>query len=87
MYHTWCEALVNGTTYIVDPSLKYNKVYLKKHHPRKIKISNKIPDVLVSDKKETYLWKYIEDESLENISQSNLDDCSAELTTYLSQLN
>lgn len=86
MYHTWCEAIVDGTTYIVDPSLKYNKVYLKKHHPLKIKISHHIPDVLVTQEKETYWWKFKEDEKLKPLSISYLEDCSSELLTYLSQL-
>ena len=28
-YHTWCEVLVNDKWFIVDPSMKYNKTFLK----------------------------------------------------------
>ena len=87
MYHTWCEAIVEGTTYVVDPSMKYNKTYLKKHHPRRIKISNEIPDVFVTGHLETYWWKYKEDIRLQHVSQSYLDKCSSELLMYLSQLD
>ena len=57
-----------------------------KHHPRRIKISNAVPDVLVTDKLETYWWEFKEDETLQHLSQSFLDTCSSELRMYLGQL-
>jgi hypothetical protein len=70
LYHTWCEVTINGQIYIVDPSLKYNLIFLKKN--LKIKLSPKIPPILITTDKETYYWKYIEDNKLINYSDSFL---------------
>ncbi|WP_029035852.1 hypothetical protein [Salinimicrobium xinjiangense] len=86
MYHTWCEASLDGTNYLLDASLKYNKVYLKKYLGTKIKIANQVPDILVTEKRKTYWWNYKEDKSLISVSQSYLRTCSSHLVHYLSQL-
>lgn len=65
-YHTWCELVSDGRIYIVDPSLKYNKKALKDIF--KIKLSDKIPNILVTAESNTYNWKYIQDDSLETKS-------------------
>ena len=65
-YHTWCELDSDGRIYIVDPSLKYNKKALKDIF--KIKLSDKIPDILVTAESNTYNWKYIQDDSLDTKS-------------------
>lgn len=66
-YHTWCEVYVDGKTYIVDPSLKYNKKALT-YFPEKILLSKSIPDILVTSENNTYNWKYIQEDSLEPLS-------------------
>ena len=86
-YHTWCEATIEGKTYVVDASLKYNKIYLRKHQLKPIKISKQVPDVLVTDMNETYYWKFKEDISLESLSKAFLRKCSPNLIDYLSQLD
>lgn len=55
-YHAWCEIVLDDITYIIDPSIKYNKIFLKDSF--KFKTSNKISDVIVSTKRETYHFKY-----------------------------
>ncbi|MCB0752929.1 MAG: hypothetical protein KDC52_15765, partial [Ignavibacteriae bacterium] len=69
-YHTWCEVVINNETYIIDPSLKYNKLALKQYFD--IKVNNKIPNLVFSKKANTYIYKYIEDISLECQSMSFL---------------
>lgn len=66
-YHTWCEVYADGKTYIVDPSLKYNKKALS-YFPEKISLSKSIPDILITTENNKYDWKYIQDDSLESLS-------------------
>jgi hypothetical protein len=68
-YHTWCEAEYKGKTYIIDPSLKYNIKYLSQ---KKIKLSKSIPELLITEQKNTFNWKYVEDPELEQYSLSYL---------------
>ena len=55
-YHTWCEILINDEWYVLDPTLKYNKTYIKSLGT---KLNPKIPDLLFTKDKNTYYWKYI----------------------------
>jgi len=87
MYHTWCEATIDGKIYVVDPTLKYEKIYCRKHLIKKIKLSNQIPDVLVTDLMNSYLWKYKEEKSLKSLSKSYLSKCDPVFIAYLSQLD
>jgi len=57
-YHAWCELVIDGKEYIVDPSLKYNIKFLKVNY--KFKVSPKVPDIVISDQKSTFNFKYIE---------------------------
>ncbi len=66
-YHAWCETTIDNKTYIIDPSLKYNIVFLKKTVG--IKLSPKIPSSLITTEKDTYNWKYVEDEKLMPMAQ------------------
>ena len=68
-YHTWCEVENEGKVYIIDPSLKYNIKFLSVN---RIELSKSIPEILVSDEKNTFNWKYIEDSTLERYSLSYL---------------
>ena len=74
-YHTWCEVYTEGKTYIVDPSLKYNKKALS-YFPEKILLSKSIPDILITTENDTYNWKYIQDDSLEPDSLAFLEGTS-----------
>jgi hypothetical protein len=65
-YHTWCEVYSEGKLYIIDPSLKYNKKALKDLF--NIKLSDKIPNILVTDERNTFNWKYIQEDNLESKS-------------------
>ena len=65
-YHTWCEVYSEGEIYIVDASLKYNKKALKDLF--NIKLSDKIPNILVTDERNTFNWKYIQEDNLESKS-------------------
>jgi hypothetical protein len=76
VYHTWCEVLIDNDWYILDPTLKYNIMTLKKAG---IKLNSKIPDVLVTKNKDTFLWKYIEDEKLVSTSNEFLNRANNEL--------
>lgn len=66
VYHTWCEAIISGKTYIIDASLKYNLIKLKNEF--NVKISDKISNSLVTKDKVTYHWKYVQNDSLEKHS-------------------
>lgn len=66
-YHTWCEVEQDGVWYIVDPSIRHNKVALKSH-PEKIKLNSSIPDIIISSEANTFKHKYIVDEKLEKYS-------------------
>ena len=84
-YHAWCEAIINDKTYIIDPSLKYNIVFLKK--TMGVKLSPKIPLSLITTEKDTYNWKYVEDEKLKSIAKHFLDLMSANAQNILTLLN
>ena len=71
-YHTWCEVQLGDSWYIVDPSIKDNKVAIK-GHPEKIKLNPSIPDIVVSSESITFKYKYIPDEKLEHYSIEWLD--------------
>jgi hypothetical protein len=75
-YHTWCEAEYDGKIYIIDPSLKYNIKFLSQN---KIKLSKSIPELLITEKKNTFNWKYIEDSELEHYSMSYLKNIHADI--------
>jgi len=61
-YHTWCVVEHNGEQIIVDPALKYNKLYLKKKW--NIKFNEKVPDTLISVESKKWNYEYITDDKL-----------------------
>jgi hypothetical protein len=61
LYHTWCEIFIDDEWYILDVSLKYNKVVLKSFGAN---LSPKIPDILFTKEKNTFIWKYVPNENL-----------------------
>ena len=69
-YHTWCEVKTKEGIYIVDPSLKFNKVGLKKYYSKKI--HGKVPDAIICKKENNFYYKYITDDSLVKFSKEYL---------------
>ena len=84
-FHTWCEAEIDGKIYIIDASLKYNKIFLKEHF--KIKANSNIPDILVTESQNTYYWKYFEEEELKPKSKTFYDEVSSSVIQKLTELN
>lgn len=81
-YHTWCEVTPDDTTYVVDPSLKYNRVALVEH-PDKIKLDRSIPNILISNKLKTHKFAYVEDDSLETHSLKFLNTIPEDAITEI----
>ena len=69
-YHTWCEVETDEDIYIVDPSLKYNKVTLKSMG---YKVDSSIPDTIIATTDNTHFYKYIEDNTRVKYSKSFLE--------------
>ena len=84
VYHTWCEANISGKTYIIDASLKYNLIKLKKEF--NIKVDDKISNSLVTKDKITYHWKYIQNDSLEKHSLEYLNKIEKQMIENLISL-
>ncbi|KEY20325.1 hypothetical protein [Kaistella antarctica] len=55
-YHAWCEVEIDGVKYLIDPSIKYNRIFLREEH--KFKTSKKILDIVVTSDRETFHCKY-----------------------------
>lgn len=72
-FHTWCEVKIDGYNYIVDPSIKFNKAFLKRYGH---KISKQIPNSIITNLKKCYYWEYKEDYELFEISNRLLSDIS-----------
>ena len=79
-YHTWC-VLNLGEEIIVDPGLKYIKMYLKKF--LNIKLNERFPDILISN--EDYMWyyQYLEDSSLTLQSKFSLNKLDPNFVNHL----
>lgn len=82
-YHAWCEINLNDRVYIIDPSIKYNIKFLKDHY--RIKISNKVPSVIVTDQKSCYHWIYVENSDLIKFAEPFLNSIPTDFIEYLSQ--
>lgn len=82
-YHTWCEVEMNGEIWIIDPSIKANKRYLKNNC--NIKLDKGINDTIITNSQNTYKWKYIEDERLSPLSESWLSSIPRELIENILQ--
>ena len=79
-YHTWC-VLDYGERIIIDPSLKYNKVFLKRN--LSIKLNENLPDCLVSEENPTWCYNYIEDQTLVQLSKKYLNKVTPNLVNHL----
>lgn len=80
-YHTWCVLDYNGKKIIIDPSLKYNKIGLRKVFD--IKLNKNIPDTLITSENKSWLCTYIEDERYIMSSKQNLNKVNPKLVEYL----
>lgn len=76
LYHTWCEILIDEEWYILDASLKYNKVALKSFG---VNLNSKIPDILFTKERNTFIWKYVDNENLVKESNFYLDKVPLQL--------
>lgn len=83
-YHTWCELKWNNDTIIIDPSLKYNRVFLKQHFG--IKLEKKTPDIIISKESNTSFYNYLTDSSLSYLSKNNLKHVNPGLIETLTKL-
>lgn len=79
-YHTWCVLHHSDKSIIIDFAIKYNRNFLKQ---MKIKLSEKIPDIIISDNPSNWLYTYIKDEALVNQSKSFLNNAKPELINHL----
>ncbi len=61
-FHTWCVLSLDGKELIIDPSLEYNRFYLKQE--LNIKLSQKIPDTYIGYEIKSWHLSYIEDPAL-----------------------
>ncbi len=80
-YHTWCVLEYDEKKIIIDPSLKYNKIGLRKVFG--IKLNQNIPDTLISHENKSWLCTYIEDERYIKSSKQNLNKINPKLIEHL----
>jgi hypothetical protein len=79
-YHTWCN-LNDGENIIIDPSMKYNKVFLKKEY--NIKLNEKITDIIIVKETTSFPVQYIEDNRLAQQSKAFLDTVKKDVINRL----
>lgn len=80
-FHTWCILKLDDEEIIVDPSMKYIKMYLKKYC--NIKLNERLPDILISNKSHLWHYEYIEDNSLVSQSRLALNRQDPKIVTHL----
>lgn len=68
-YHTWCELQIDNQNIIVDPSYKYNKLWIRSHN---LKLNKNIPDIIITDRPCQWFHTFIEDSSLQALSKYSL---------------
>jgi len=70
IYHTWCVLEIDNHKIIIDPSFKYNKIAIKEYYD--IKPNKNIPDFIITENANQWLYNYIEDSTLIGFSKSCL---------------
>ena len=80
-YHTWCILKDGEDTLIIDPSLQYNKIALKKYFG--IKLDVNLPDILISNELQGNSYRYIQDEKLKIKSMEFLRTVNIEVIKQL----
>ncbi len=68
-FHTWCEVTIGDESILIDPSLQFNKPFLKLMG---FKVSKLIPGTLITTLKNGYHWIYKKDDDLEKLSRIQL---------------
>jgi hypothetical protein len=68
-FHTWCEVLIGDQSILIDPSLRFNKPFLKLMG---YKVSKLLPGTLITTSKNGYHWIYKKDTDLEKLSKTEL---------------
>jgi hypothetical protein len=81
IYHSWCEILVDNEWYVIDPSIKFNKQFLKRQ--MNFKVSPKIPDTILTSEKHSYNWRYVEKQTLSEYPQSYIEMICPDLKEFL----
>lgn len=71
IYHAWCEVEIDENIFIIDPSIKYNRVFLKNQF--NFKTSKKVLDVIISKERNKYHYKYRRNDSLISIYEDFLN--------------
>ncbi len=79
-YHTWCEVETDKNMFIVDPSIKYNKVTLRNLG---YKVHSVIPNTIITTTESGYYFRYIEDKSKVKYSKSFLEAVDQEVIEKL----
>ncbi len=81
-YHAWCEVEIEGKWFIIDPSIKYNIVFLKKQY--NFKISSKVEESIVTyEKIQHIIGKYKENYDLTSYYTHFIHNASDKLKTDL----
>lgn len=79
-YHTWCEVEYDDETLIIDPSVRFNRKYLKAHS---VKLNQKTPDIIISNAHNTWLHSYYPDLRLVAQSKHYLDMVDEDVVEHL----
>lgn len=75
-YHTWCVLKDGEEAIIIDPSLEYNKIAVKKHFG--IKLDPSIPKILINTEANGGSYNYIEDKEMVRLSKAFLNKMNKE---------
>lgn len=79
-YHTWCEVEYDDETLIVDPSVRFNRKFLKANS---VKLNPKIPDIIISNIHNCWLHSYYPDSRLIAESKHYLNMVDKEAVDHL----
>jgi hypothetical protein len=80
-FHTWCVLNLDGKELIIDPSLEYNRVYLKQES--NIKLNQKIPDTYIGYENKSWHLSYFEDSTLTVHSKECLKGANASFISHI----
>lgn len=81
IYHTWCVLEIENEIIVMDPTFKYNKIAIKDYYG--IKPHKNIPDIIVTNNQNSWLYRYVEDMSLIHFSKKCLQTVDQYLINHL----
>ena len=81
-FHTWCKVQFGEKEIIIDPSYKYNKMSYKHYG---FKPNKRIPDFIITEHNDCWLYRFIQDNSLTSQSKQWLTRIPSELIEELIQ--